>query len=174
MSTLQVETKNLRLVPQTCEDVRLQIEQMQPHEKAELSAAWLALLDGSSPADPWVHGFVLVHRISGGVIGRCGFKGPPGADGVVEIAYGVAPEHQGKGYATEAAAALTTYAFSNAQVRVVRAHTLPEPNASTRVLTKCGFERVGEVIDPEDGLVWRWERQNGTTDILPRPQHPFL
>jgi RimJ/RimL family protein N-acetyltransferase len=91
----------------------MQIEQMQPHEKAELSAAWLALLDGSTSADPWIHGFMLVHRISGGVIGRCGFKGPPEADGVVEIAYGVAPEHQGNGYATEAAAALVSYAFSN-------------------------------------------------------------
>jgi ribosomal-protein-alanine N-acetyltransferase len=174
MSATHVQTKNLRLVPQTREDVRTQIEQMQPHEKAELSAAWLALLEGSISADPWIHGFMLVHRIGGGVIGRCGFKGPPEADGVVEIAYGVAPEHQGKGYATEAAAALVSYAFSNGQVRVVRAHTLPEPNASTRVLTKCGFQRVGEVIDPEDGLVWRWERQNGTADILPRPQHPFL
>ena len=160
MSATHVQTKNLRLVPQTREDVRTQIEQMQPHEKAELSAAWLALLEGSTSADPWIHGFMLVHRISGGVIGRCGFKGPPEADGVVEIAYGVAPEHQGKGYATEAAAALVSYAFSNGQVRVVRAHTLPELNASTRVLTKCGFRRVGEVIDSEDGLVWRWERNN--------------
>ena len=157
MSATHVQTKNLRLVPQTREDVRTQIEQMQPHEKAELSAAWLALLDGSTSADPWIHGFMLVHRISGGVIGRCGFKGPPEADGVVEIAYGVAPEHQGKGYATEAAAALVSYAFSNGQVRVVRAHTLPESNASTRVLTKCGFRRIGEVIEPDDGLVWRWE-----------------
>ena len=160
MSATHVQTKNLRLVPQTREDVRTQIEQMQPHEKAELSAAWLALLEGSTSADPWIHGFMLVHRISGGVIGRCGFKGPPEADGVVEIAYGVAPEHQGKGYATEAAAALVSYAFSNGQVRVVRAHTLPEANASTRVLTKCGFQRVGEVIDPEDGLVWRWEKHH--------------
>jgi len=47
-------------------------------------------------------------------------------------------------------------------VRLIRAHTLPEPNASTRVLQKCGFEQVGEVTDAEDGLVWRWER---------RPQH---
>ena len=164
MSATHVQTKNLRLVPQTREDVRTQIEQMQPHEKAELSAAWLALLDGSTSADPWIHGFMLVHRISGVVIGRCGFKGPPEADGVVEIAYGVAPEHQGKGYATEAAAALVKYAFSNRQVRVVRAHTLPEPNASTRVLTKCGFQRVGEVIDPEDGLVWRWEKHNGAVN----------
>jgi RimJ/RimL family protein N-acetyltransferase len=31
-------------------------------------------------------------------------------------------------------------------------------NASARVLAKCGFRRVGEVIDPEDGLVWRWEK----------------
>jgi RimJ/RimL family protein N-acetyltransferase len=131
---------------------------LQPHERAEVSPAWLALLDGSSSIDPWIHGFVLVHRTTDGVIGKCGFKGPPGADGAAEIAYGVAPEHQGKGYATEAAAALVSYAFRHGQVRVVRAHTLPEPNASTRVLTKCGFRRVGEVIDPEDGLVWRWER----------------
>jgi len=27
-----------------------------------------------------------------------------------------------------------------------------------RVLECCGFECVGEVMDPEDGLVWRWER----------------
>ena len=33
-----------------------------------------------------------------------------------------------------------------------------EANASTRVLTKCGFRHVGEVMDPEDGLVWRWEK----------------
>ena len=114
--------------------------------------------DGSSPADPWIHGFMLVHRDTGGVVGRCGFKGPPDGDGMVEIAYGVNPEHEGKGYATEAAGALVSYAFGHREVRVVRAHTLPEWNASTRVLTKCGFRRVGEVVDPEDGLVWRWEK----------------
>src|SRR5262245_36657572 len=157
MNATSLQTQSLKLVFQTREDVRAQVEQMKPHEKAELSPAWLALLDGSSPADPWIHGFMFVHRTDGNVVGRGGFKGPPGADGVVEIAYGVAPEHQGKGYATEAAAALVSYAFSDGQVRVVRAHTLPESNASTRVLTKCGFRRVGEVIDPDDGLVWRWE-----------------
>jgi [ribosomal protein S5]-alanine N-acetyltransferase len=162
MSATHLQTNNLTLVLQTRDDVRSQIEQMEPAQKAQLSAAWLALLDGSTSADPWIHGFRLVHRTSGGVIGTCGFKGPPGADGMVEIAYGIAPEHQGKGYATEAAAALVSYAFSNAQVCLVRAHTLPEPNASTRVLTKCGFQHVGEVIDPEDGLVWRWDKSSET------------
>jgi RimJ/RimL family protein N-acetyltransferase len=123
-----------------------------------LSPAWLALLDGSSPADPWIHGFNLVHRHTGIIVGLCGFKGPPDSDGMVEISYAVNPEHEGKGYATEAAGAMVAYAFGHAQVRVVRAHTLPQPNASTRVLTKSSFRQVGEVIDPEDGLVWRWER----------------
>src|SRR5438046_10001249 len=106
MNAAHLQTKNLRLVPQTREEAQKQIEQMPPHERAEVSAAWLALLEGSSAANPWIHGFKLVHRTSGTVVGGCGFKGPPGADGAVEIAYGVAPEHQGKGYATEAAAAL--------------------------------------------------------------------
>jgi RimJ/RimL family protein N-acetyltransferase len=100
----------------------------------------------------------MVHRDSNAIVGTCGFKGPPEADRMVEIAYGVSPDQQGKGYATEAAEALTAYAFRSGNVSVVRAHTLPQPNASTRVLTKCGFRRIGEVIDPEDGLVWRWEK----------------
>jgi hypothetical protein len=29
-----------------------------------------------------------------------------------------------------------------------------------RVLGKLGFTCVGEVVDPEDGLVLRWELQN--------------
>ena len=28
------------------------------------------------------------------------------------------------------------------------------------VLTKLGFTYIGEVMDPEDGLVVRWELQN--------------
>jgi RimJ/RimL family protein N-acetyltransferase len=158
LTTLNLQTKNLTLVAQTRDDVRAYIDQMPPSDRAEVSSAWLAMLDGSNLCDPWIHGFAVVDQSSGIVVGRCGFKGPPAADGVVEIAYGLSPEHQGKGYATEAAAALVTYALGTGQVRVVRAHTLPETNASTRVLTKCGFRRIGEVIDPEDGLVWRWER----------------
>jgi RimJ/RimL family protein N-acetyltransferase len=75
----------------------------------------------------------------------------------VEIAYGIDPEHQGCGYATEAAAALVGIALADKRVTLVRAHTLPDGAASQRVLAKNGFALVGEVVDPEDGLVWRWE-----------------
>jgi ribosomal-protein-alanine N-acetyltransferase len=159
MSANRMQTRKLKLVPQTLDEVRAMVEAMTPSEKAELSADWQAGLRDSTSADPWTLGFSLVHRDSDTVVGKCGFKGPPAADGMVEIAYGVSPEYRGKGYATEAAQSLTDYAFSSGKVRVVRAHTLPEPNASTRVLIKCGFRRIGEVIDPEDGLVWRWEKE---------------
>ncbi len=127
----------------------------------DVSPLWLAALReaherGGGP-NPWRHGFFVTHKADRCVIGSAGYKGAPDADGMVEIAYGVVPGYEGKGYATEAAAALVTYAFGQG-VRLVRAHTLPVPNASTHVLKKCGFQFVGDVVDPEDGPVWRWER----------------
>ena len=133
------------------------IEAMSSSDRAQLSAEWLAQFHASTEKDPWVHGFRLVHRDSGIVVGTCSFKGPP-RGGAVEIAYGIAPDQQGKGYATEAAQALLDFAFGSGQVQLVRAHTLPEGSASKRVLAKCGFKYVGEVIDPEDGLVSRFEK----------------
>lgn len=53
--------------------------------------------------------------------------------------------------------ALVRFALETKDVKLVRAHTLPEANASTRVLTKCGFRHTEDVVDPEDGPVWRWE-----------------
>jgi [ribosomal protein S5]-alanine N-acetyltransferase len=158
LSATSIQTKRLNLVLQTRDEALAAVEAMSPTDKAQLSADWLALLHASAPVDLWVHGFSMVLRGTGIGVGSCGFKGPPAED-AVEIAYGVDPDHQGRGYASEAAAALVRFAFTHGQVRVVRAHTLPETNASTRVLTKCGFRYIGEVVDPEDGLVWRWERQ---------------
>ena len=160
MSATNLQTKRLKLVPQTIEEVRAMIEGLSSSEKAAMSADWVARFQAATAADPWIHGFSLVLRENDLVVGKGGFKAPPTPDGVVEIAYVVSPDHQGKGYATEGAAALAAYAFDSGQVQVVRAHTLPEPNASTRVLTKCGFRYIGEAIDPEDGLVWRWEKRN--------------
>jgi RimJ/RimL family protein N-acetyltransferase len=45
---------------------------------------------------------------------------------------------------------------------------LPEPNASTRVLEKCGFKKTKELIDPEGTFVWRWERTAQMSNSLPQ------
>lgn len=91
------------------------------------------------------------------MVGRAGFTGPPDDENAVELAYGLSPEYQGRGYATEAVEALVAYAFSHPDVNIVRAHTAAHPGAATRVLSKCGFQPVSELLDPEAGLVWRWE-----------------
>jgi RimJ/RimL family protein N-acetyltransferase len=153
----EILTENLRLVLQSSEQVLASIDAMSAADRAEVSPDWLARVKSSTSADPWTHGFAVVQRASGVVVGMCAYKGPPGADGAVEIAYGINPEFQGRGYATEVARALVGFAFDSGQVRLVCAHTRPEENASTHVLTKCRFEFIGEVVDPEDGLVWRWE-----------------
>ncbi|MGE5801018.1 MAG: GNAT family N-acetyltransferase [Gemmatimonadota bacterium] len=127
--------------------------------RPQVSPRWLAALRSASGGpDPWHYGFFLAERSRAEIIGTAGFKGPPDADGMVEIAYGVVPSVEGRGYATEAAAALVRFAAADERVRLIRAHTLPELNASSRVLRKCGFAHIGEVIDDEDGPVWRWER----------------
>jgi len=162
MSEVVIETESLRLILPSTEELLARIESLSPADRAEVSPDWLARVRASAAADPWTHGFSMVEPASGAVIGSCAYKGPPDEGGVVEIAYAVDPEYQGRGYATEAARALVNFAFRSGRVRLVRAHTRAENNASTRVLAKCGFERIGEVVDPEDGLVWRWELQRGT------------
>ena len=157
-SPVKPDGRTVELVARTPGDVRAMIDAMAPEARAQLSAEWLALFETSTATDPWVHGFVARDSATGVVVGEGGFKGPP-RDGVVEIAYGTAPAHRGKGYATQTAAALVEYALAFDEVSLVLAHTLPDSTASQRVLTKCGFQRVGEVIDPEDGLVWRFEKR---------------
>jgi len=87
------------------------------------------------------------------LVGWGGFKGEP-RDGVVEIGYEIAESRRNRGLATAAARAMVAEAFADERVTEVIAHTLPESNASTRVLEKLGFTRVGEGDD--DGMrVWR-------------------
>jgi [ribosomal protein S5]-alanine N-acetyltransferase len=123
------------------------------------SPEFLRRLESAEEADPWEWGFAIVHADEDLWIGSAGYKGAPDAKGCVEIAYGMAPAYWGRGYATDAARGLVEYAFADPRVVIVCAHTLPEPNASTRVLAKCEFIKTGEVVDPEDGLVWRWEKR---------------
>lgn len=156
-----MHTERLQLVLMRREQILAMVAAMEPNVRAEVSPVWLARVEASTTPDPWTHGFAVVHRDGGVTIGQCAFKGPPDADGAVEIAYGIDPAHRGNGYATEVAEALVDFAFDSGPVRVVRAHTLPDSAASQRVLAKCGFRHVGEVKDPEDGLVWRWEKHRG-------------
>jgi RimJ/RimL family protein N-acetyltransferase len=110
-----------------------------------------------NPSDLGWMSYFPVHRQEGVFLGSCGFKGSPTAEGTVEIGYEIAPAYRNQGLATEVAQALVSHAFASGWVKSVLAHTLAEENASARVLRKCGFVKVDEYNDPDDGPVWRWE-----------------
>lgn len=82
------------------------------------------------------------------LVGAGGFKGAPDAGGVVEVGYSVLPEHQRRGYATEAVIGWVDFAFTASDVTTVMAQTLPSLGPSIRVLEKAGFRFVGAGEDP--------------------------
>ena len=52
---------------------------------------------------------------------------------------------------------LVENAFRNDNVKSIIAHTLGQENPSTKVLTKCGFDKIKEINDPDEGIIWKWE-----------------
>ncbi len=102
---------------------------------------------------PWIAYFAVEDEV---IVGTCAFKGKP-RNGLVEIAYSTHAGMEGRGIATRMAQELIRIArATDLQVRII-AQTLPELNASTRVLTKCGFTQVRDALDDEVGKVWEWE-----------------
>ena len=94
-------------------------------------------------------------RTDGRVVGFGGFKGQPDENGAVELGYLTLLPDRGRGVANAICAGLVAIAFSSGASAVL-ADMQPEENASTGVPRKQQFRFVGERIDPEVGLVWRW------------------
>lgn len=82
------------------------------------------------------------------LVGTAGYKGPPSADGTVELGYGIVSEYQRRGFASEATRGMVARAFRFPSVRRVIAETLPELTPSIGVLQKCGFRLIGEGSEP--------------------------
>jgi RimJ/RimL family protein N-acetyltransferase len=125
-----------------------------PEPAREMLEQTLDLLTRDPRPDPW--GCYLASA-AGQTVGTCAFKAAPDAAGAVEIAYMTFPAFERQGHATAMAAALVEIAAA-AGAPLAIAHTLPEENASNRALRRNGFTFAGEVDDPEDGLIWRWEK----------------
>ena len=88
---------------------------------------------------PWA----VIEKATGRLIGDCGLFPADGVGAEIELAYGLAPDVWGRGYATEAAAACLRVGFEQLGARRIVADVDPENPASLRVLEKAGFEPVG-------------------------------
>jgi ribosomal-protein-alanine N-acetyltransferase len=117
----------------------------------------LAQLTADPSEQPWLVRAVVL-RAPRRVVGNVGFHAPPDHGGRVEIGYGIVPSERRNGYAREAIAGLTDWAFATGQSRVCVASVSPRNAASLALVRSLGFHQVGEQIDEIDGLELIFER----------------
>ncbi len=79
------------------------------------------------------------------VVGGIGFYRPPGAEGAVEVGYGIVSSRWNQGICTDALRTIVAFARDNGASRV-EARSLPNNIASRRVMEKVGLEFV-DVVD---------------------------
>lgn len=154
-------TARLILRQWTSLDVKYVVEgDRQASWAADFPAEGDTVIAGVIAAQPeWLAPFghrLIIEQATSEVVGSLGLFWPP-ADGCVEIGYGVVPSRQGRGYASEATAALTEFALTSPDVHTVHAGAERSNPASARVLEKAGFE----LFDSTDELL-RYRRGPGT------------
>jgi len=113
---------------------------------------WLASVAAESPFRP----YAIVERATNTVVGDVGFLGPPDAKGQVELGYSVVSDRQRRGYASEAAAAVVTWALEQVGVKAIIAECEATNTASIRTLERLGFQRG----DERNGVI-RWRHVPG-------------
>lgn len=90
--------------------------------------------------DDAVFSMTVADAEDGTYIGTCGLAPWPDDPDAAEITYTISPEHQGKGYATEAAEGLVDYATENLGIKRVVAQFFGINLSSVAVAEKLGFE----------------------------------
>lgn len=106
---------------------------------------------------------------SGEIVGGNGLMPRIGAGGL-EIGYWTARAHEGKGYCTEASAALTKHAIVTLGADRVEIHCEPQNGPSNAVPKKLGFEREAVLRrrypfadnDLRDTVIWTMFRERMT------------
>ena len=96
----------------------------------------------ASPRDPALPFFLITERTEAAprIVGSCGLGRRP--SGAVELGYWIARPFWGRGFATEAGAALVEIARTLKLPRLEASHFVDNP-ASGRVLEKLGFRPTG-------------------------------
>jgi len=79
-----LNAERMTLVPATPEQLRATWESPDGTFPPGISPASIARLRAATAADPWVLGYLFIHRQLNAKIGSGGFKGEPDADGVVD------------------------------------------------------------------------------------------
>jgi aminoglycoside 6'-N-acetyltransferase len=92
------------------------------------------------------------------LVGDVGLRVAEDEPGVVMIGYTMAPAAQGRGYATEAVAALVEYAFGTLDADIARAYADAANAPSVRVGEKVGLVVVERFEGEHEGETWHGVR----------------
>jgi RimJ/RimL family protein N-acetyltransferase len=108
-----------------------------------------------APGQPggWVQ-LSVEEREGGRLVGDVGLSPADDEPGVIKVGYTIAPEFQGRGYATEAVAALVAYSFETLGADLVRAYASAENVPSHRVAEKVGMRLVERFEHHSGGETW--------------------
>jgi RimJ/RimL family protein N-acetyltransferase len=133
------------------------------HTDPESLRAEIREMASRAPGDPggWVQ-LSVEDRETGRLVGDVGLSPAEGEPGVIKIGYTIAPEFQGRGYATEAIEVLVAYAFERLGAEVVRAYASADNLPSIRVAEKIGMRLVERMEHRSGDEVWfgvRYERR---------------
>jgi RimJ/RimL family protein N-acetyltransferase len=126
---------------------------------AEMATMQAALYRKTGAVEPWI-GYLARDPDEQAMVGGCSFVDRK--DGQVEIAYFTFPGLEGRGVGRRMAQALVALAWDDPGLERIIAHTLPQENASTRILQRLGFVRAGEALDPDEGAVWLWRLERAS------------
>ena len=155
-------TKRLNIYPASNEQMeRLIVTQTIPELKDAYREMLSGCLDHPKEREWYAIWNIELNDESKILVGNLSFKGL-GADGILEIGYGMNSEYEGKGLMTEAVTAVVTWASGCEGVKQIEAETEESNYASKRVLEKSGFIPNGKMGKEGPRYVW-----NGFTD-LPR------
>jgi len=100
---------------------------------------FLAGMAGRNPGEPGWFQFALEEKSGGGFAGDCGLRIMENDQRLAQIGYTVVRSWWNLGFASEAVAALTEYAFATFALHRITASVDPRNLASCRVLEKAGY-----------------------------------
>lgn len=104
-------------------------------------------------------GLILaVSKSSNEVIGSAGFHDFPDDNGMIEIGFGIVPEEQNQGFGKELLLGMWGMICKRSDVKILRYTVAPDNEPSMHIINKLGFTKVGEQMDPEDGLELIFEK----------------
>jgi len=102
--------------------------------------------------------YCLIRQEDEEAVGICGLYERPGLEHP-DLGFGLLPEHEGKGYAYEAAHRLLDAARTDFGLTRIQAITAMDHEASQRILVKLGFRQKGTTVLPgetEELRLYEW------------------